>query len=225
MLPWCLNPWPCGKGACGAWDNAVTACSSSSVLCPQSQLGWDGMKVLALSKLGLLPAAPSLACPQPWLQGALQVHTPALCPPGLWGPLLSSAQLCCPPAQPPHSSGALERHMRRGDPRARSTEPTLSPNSARLGTGQPQPPVPQLVWPSGTPHTPLERASPTVPSEATATSALGALGRCVLPRRPMVLTSPTSPSVRQPPAAAGAGQPGPFPRGSPGISSPRWLGR
>lgn len=93
MLPWCLNPWPCGKGARGAWDNAVTACSSSSVLCPQSQLGWDGMKVLALSKLGLLPAAPSLAFPQPWLQGALQVHTPALCPPGLWGPLLSSAQL------------------------------------------------------------------------------------------------------------------------------------
>lgn len=51
------------------------------------------MKVLALSKLGLLPAAPLLAYPQPWLQGALQVHTPTLCLPGLWGPLLSSALL------------------------------------------------------------------------------------------------------------------------------------
>lgn len=125
----------------------------------------------------------------------------------------------------PHIHPGPWRDMRRGDPRARSTEPTLSPNSARLGTGQPQPPVPQLVWPSGTPHTPLEWASSAVPSEAAAPSALGALGRCVLPRRPMVLTSPTSLSVRQPPAAAGAGQPGPFPWGSPGISSPRWLGR
>lgn len=65
MLPWCLNTWPCREGAHGAWDNAVTACSSFSVLYSQSQLGWDGLKVLALSKLGLLPAAPLLACGVP----------------------------------------------------------------------------------------------------------------------------------------------------------------
>lgn len=131
---------------------------------------------------------------------------------------------CCPPAQPPHSSGALERQMKSSDPRARSTEPALSPNSARLGTGQPQPPVLQLVWPSGRPHTPLEQAFPTVPPEAAAPSALGALGRCVPPRRPMVLTSPTSSSVRQPPAASGASQPGPSPQGSPGSLPHAGLG-
>lgn len=57
-------------GARGGWDNAVTACSSSSVLCPQSQLGWDGMKVLALrartaacSTLAGLSPAMAVGCP------------------------------------------------------------------------------------------------------------------------------------------------------------------
>lgn len=212
MLPWCLNLWPCGKGALGAWDNAVTACSS--ILRPQSQLGWDGMKVL-----GLLPAAPSLACPQPWLWCALQVCTPILCPLGLWGP----PPPCCPPAQPPHSSGALERHMRRGDPRARSPKPTLSPNSARLGTGQPQPPVLQLVWPSGTPHTPLQWAFPAVPRRLPPplrSVLLAGVSRLAAPWCSLLPSSvcPTAP------AASGASQPGPSPRGSPGSLPHAGLG-
>lgn len=93
MLPWCLNPLAMREGGTRAWDSAVTACSSSSVLCPQSQLAWDGVKGLALSKLGLLLAAPLLACPLPWLQGALQVPTPILCTPGLWGPPPAALQL------------------------------------------------------------------------------------------------------------------------------------
>lgn len=200
------------EGGKGAWDNAVTACSS--ILCPQSQLGWDGMKVL-----GLLPAAPSLACPQPWLWGALQVCTAILCPLGLWGP----PPPCCPPAQPPHSSGALERCMGRGDPRARSPEPTLSPNSARLGTGQPQALCCSWCGLQG-PLRPLW----TGISRSAPGGCRPLCPRCSWPvcpaRHPMVLTPPTPPSVRQPPAASGASPPGPSPRGSPGSLPHAGLG-
>lgn len=139
-----------GRGHVGLGTMLSQPAPVSSV--PKASLaGWnEGAGTVACSTLTGLSPAMAVGCPAglhshavpTWALGAPCLLPSISAPTFFWGP---------------------GENMRRGDPRARSPEPTLSPNSARLGTGQPQPPVLQLVWPSGTPHTPLDGHFPQCP--------------------------------------------------------------